>query len=278
MRIRVAHISLQFSDSDKQHTQDIEKIFDRAQDRRYAWIMGTEAGPGADNSGKELLRVGKKTGYKMVVPSQKAGPGHYADTWIGVREDLVTGGWKPGFERVIPSSGELYEAQGLSRDLQPRWGPKGPVTVKFDSTSELGEINLAAAHYLTQARDPKHAVVHGVNHWEWNEKLADVIGEWAIKNGKGRALAFYSGDQNMMDNKNDQPQGDTFMGGPLTSMADELKAWQNTGHGPIDVIASYDADGRVEAKNFVVLDDREFHLHTDHFLCEGIYSVKPLKN
>jgi hypothetical protein len=63
----------------------------------------------------------------------------------------------------------------------------------------------------------------------------------------------------------------------MTSLADELKAWQNTGHGSIDVIASYDQDGRVKGKYWRVLDDSEFKLNTDHWLCEGGYEVRPVK-
>lgn len=279
MRIRVAHASLQFGDTNKQHTADITKIFERANARKYAWIMGTEAGPGANNTSDELVRIGEDHGYKMWVPSamvkHDAKEGSTTDCWIAVREDLVVSGWKTGFDVAIPGSAELYKEAGVTAKF-PRWGTKGLVHVQFKSRPELGVINLGCAHYLTGARDPEHATINKVNHWEWNQKLAGVIAKWAKTVGKGSALAFYSGDQNMADQRNDTPEGDSFMGGPLTSLADELKDWQNTGHGPIDVIASYNGDKRVVGQSFTVLDDREFPLNVDHFFLEGVFRVEPL--
>lgn len=277
MRIRVAHISLQFSDSNEQHHADIMRVFNRAKARNIAWVTGTEAGPGSGNTAKELVEISKRFGYKPWVPSQQSkGGGRSTDCWLAVREDLVNGKWNTGFLPAIPGSGELYDRAGVDEEF-PKWGPKGLVTVSFDSTEALGKISIGVAHYLTGARDPKSSTIHKVNHWEWNEKLAEVIGDWAATQAKGRALAFYAGDQNMADNRNDQPQGDTFFGEKLTSLADELKKWENTGHGPIDVIASYNKDGRVVGHSFNVLNDREFPLHTDHFYMEGTFSVTSLK-
>ena len=277
MRIRAAHISLQYSDTDKQQTADIEKLFRRARDRKYAWITGTEAGDGAGNMQDELLRVGGDSDYRMWVPGDKReGPGSSTDCWIAVRKDLITGDWKKGYEPVIPGSAQLYKEMGKDPDLNPRWGPKGLVWVGFDSLPQIGRVNIAAAHYLTKARHPG-ATTQGVNHWEWNKKLGQKVGEWGDEVAKGSSLAFYGGDQNMSDAANTQPQGDTFFGAPWTSVGDELKKWANTGHGPIDVIATYNKDGRVKALNTNVLDDREFSLHTDHFLVEALLQVEPLK-
>lgn len=280
MRVRVAHTSLQFSDNDKQTTHDIEKIFDRSVARKTAWLTGTEAGSGAGNTGRELVRIGRNHGYKMWVPSnQKSGPGSSTDCWIAVREDLVDkGSWKSGYLDAIKGSQQLYESLGKDGDLNPRWGPKGLVHVQFKSTrSGLGVVNIGAAHYLTKARSPKSPKIHGVDHWEQNKKLTDVIGKWSREEGQGNALVFYGGDQNMADNKNKEPQGDTFMGEPLTSMWDEVKFWENTGHGNIDVIASYDKDGRVKALHINAFNDKQFFLHGDHFYIEGVFNVEPLK-
>lgn len=278
MRVRVAHVSMQFGDSDAQHTADVTKLFDRAVRRRVGWITGTEAGPGSGNTGKELIRIAKEHGYRPWVPSEQAkAHGRSTDCWIAVREDLITGNWKRGYIGAIPGSSQLYEENGFDPDSNPRWGPKGLVTVSFDCDALQGRVNIGATHYLTGARGPGSPVVKGVDHWEWNNKLAEVIGDWVREVGKGKALAFYAGDQNMADSKNAEPQGDTFFGEPLTSLADELKNWQNTGHGPIDVIASYNRDGRVSGLKFEVLDDREFFLNTDHFYLEGVFNVEPLK-
>jgi hypothetical protein len=273
MRIRVAHASLQFSDTDKQHTADIEKIFDRAVARRYAWVMGTEAGPGAGNMSSELVRIGGEHEYRMWVPSnQKQGAGKSTDCWIAVRKDLVKGGWKTGYVPVIPGSQELYKREGLDPDLNPRWGPKGLVTAEFDSLPELGAINLAVAHHLTKGQqDDKSSVIHGVDHHAWNLKLDIALGKWLGEQARGTALGFGSADRNASDRRNPANIPGT------TTMADELKKWQNTGHGDIDWIFSVNKDGRVKASNFTVLDDREFPLATDHFFCEGVFAVEALK-
>lgn len=267
MLIRTAHASLQFSDPDKQHTHDVEKIFDRAVNRRYAWITGTEAGPGAGNTGEELLRVGKEAGYKMWVPSEQTETGirQFTDCWLAVRKDLIKeGSWRRGFDPVIPGS-EKLKREGANIPSGKRWAPKGLVRASWDSTVPIGPIGLGVAHYLTDARTPDSP------YWKYNEALSEQIQEWAVEAARGVSLAFYNGDQNMNDRKSD-----TFMGGDMESMADELKRWQNTGHGPIDVMASCDRDKRVRAKNFKVLDDSEFKLFTDHFFCEGTYAVDPL--
>lgn len=273
MRIRVAHVSLQFSDNDKQHTADVEKIFARAADRRYAWVMGTETGPGAGNTGKELLRVGKAHDYRMYVPSEQSkGNGRATDCWIAVRKDLVVSGWKTGFEPVIPGSQELYKDQKPEPKF-PRWGPKGIVTAEFKSIPALGDINLAVAHHLTKGQqDNKTSVIHGVDHHEWNEKLDNAIGKWLADEAKGSALGFASMDRNASDRRNPANIPGT------TTLGDELKKWQNTGHGDIDWILSVNKDGRVHGANLTVLDDRAFSLNTDHFFVEGVFRVDPLKH
>lgn len=273
MRLRVAHASLQFSDNDKQHTSDITRIFDRAVARKYAWVIGTEAGPGSGNTGEELLRIGKDADYRLWVPSQQAkGNGRATDCWIAVRKDLVLGGWKTGYVPVIPGSQELYKAEGLDPDLNPRWGPKGIVTAEFNSLPELGAINLAGAHHLTKGQQPNQtSVIHGVNHHEWNRKLDIELGKWLDEQAKGSALGFGSVDRNASDRRNPANIPGT------TTMADELKKWQNTGHGDIDWIFSVNKDGRVKASNFVVLDDKEFPLSGDHYFLEGVFMVEALK-
>lgn len=277
VRLDVAHTSLQFSDKPAQHTADIEKIFGRAQERKVAWVTGTESGPGANNTSDELVRLGAAHGYRMWVPSaQKHGkPGWATDAWIAVRADLVTGGWETGFHGVIPGSAELYKAAGVDPTGKPKWGPKGLVDVSFQA-GDLGHLNVGAGHYLTKGHHPG-AVVAGIDHWAWNQKLGLYIGEWAKKVGAGKALAFYGGDQNMVDSRDDAPEGDSFFGQPLTSVFDELKNHESTGHGAIDVIASYDADGRVKAAYARALDDKEFALNTDHFLVEAGFDVTSLK-
>lgn len=273
MRIRLAHASLQFSDGDKQHTADIEKIFDRCVSRRVAMIGGTEAGPGSRNTGEELLRVAREHGYKPWVPSEQAnGNGRATDCWLAVRNDLIVGDWERGYIPVIPGSSELYKRQGLDPDLNPRWGPKGIVYASFKSIPQLGRLSLGVGHHLTQGQRPgPKSVIHGVDHYDWNEKLDDAFAEWMAKSGRGPALTFATMDRNASDRRSPANIEGT------TTLADELKKWQNTGHGDIDWILSLNKDGRVKGVDFQVLDDKEFPLATDHFYLEGTFSVEPLK-
>lgn len=273
MKVRVGHMPLEFGDSPAQHTHDLEKIFAHAVSRRWAWITGTEAGPGANNTSSELLRIGRAHGYKMWVPSAQGGRGNSTDCWIAVRKDLVNGEWAQDFKPVIPGSTQLYKAEGLANpsNIKPKWGPKGLVTVHFHN-DKIGDVNICAGHPLTKGQnDGPRAVIHGVNHYEWNTKFQQAVGAWGREAGKGSALAFYGGDQNDPDRDND-----TFRGQPFTSAADETNKVQNTGHGAIDVIASFNGDGRVKAINWDVLDDSEFQLFVDHWLCEAVFEVQAL--
>lgn len=271
MRVRTAHISLQYTDGDRQTTRDIERIFDRAVDRRHAWVTGTESGPGAGNTGAELVRISREHGYRPWVPEhQGRGIAQNTDCWVAVRQDLISGNFDRGYRHVFDGSAQLeddFDRQGR------QWGPKGLVHVGFDTTHPgLGRVSVGVAHYLTGGREK------GTPFWDHNRLLGAEITDWARQEGKGPALVFYAGDQNMDDSKNEQPQGDTFFGGPLTSTWDELEKWENTGHGNIDVIASYNRDGRVTAMRTNALNDKEFPLNTDHFLVEAEFSVEPLKN
>lgn len=278
MRVRVAHVSLQHSDTNRQISHDVEKVFERLEKKRVAWITGTESGPNAGNMGEELVKNAREAGYRPWVPSvQSDGRGQHSDCWLAVRKDLVVGDWDAGFIKAFGGSQELYRQRGINPDETPRWGPKGLVYVGFNSVPKLGRVNIGVAHYLNKAQHPNHSTVNRVNRWELNEDLAGVVGDWARRVASGRGLAFYAGDQNMNDSKNRTPQGDTFFGEKFTSLADELKRWQNTGHGPIDVIASYDKDGRVKGRDFDVYGDKEFFLHSDHFYMEGTFQVDPLK-
>lgn len=271
MRIRVGHISLQFNDSSRQHTHDIEKVFDRAVKRRLAWVMGTESGIGAGNTSRELARIGKAHGYRTHIPSLRDAPGRNTDCWIAVRSDLVKSGWKPGYVPVIPGSRELYKDIKPDPPEFPKWGPKGLVTVEFNSIPELGAINLLATHHLTKgATKGRESVIHGVDHYAWNQRMDRAISKWVAEQAKGTALVFGSMDRNASDRRTDSIEG-------TTTLADELKKWQNTGHGDIDWIFSANRDTRVTGHNFTVLDDREFKLYTDHWYLEGVFKVEPLK-
>lgn len=268
--VKAMHASLQFSDTPKQQDEDIRDLFERARAREVWFVTGTEAGPGAGPTGELLLRYGKAADFKVWVPSEGRGAGSTTDCWVAVNADRIKKGtWKTGYEPAIPGSKALYKQAGLS-DGVPRWGPKGVIWASFENT-DIGRVSVAAAHYLTKGASPKGQPIRGVNHYEWNKKLAKAIGDWAREHGKGKSLAFYGGDQNVQDRAND-----TFFGQPLMSTWDELKKWDSTGHGTIDVIASYNADTRVKAQATRALDDKKFFQHSDHFVIEAEFKVTRL--
>lgn len=233
---------LQFSDTDKQMAADVDTLFGRGKHI----LAGTEAGGVKSRPLPKLLAdAADKHGYRLHI-----GRGD----WVAVSRDLADGGWEAGYEPVL----ESYEGAGKHTDRGIPW-------LGFD-TRDLGRITVGAGHYLTNGRVP------GDPNYELNTRYADAIGDWSKEHGKGSDIVLYLGDQNIPDRTYD-----TFRGHPLTSCWDELEKWENTGHGNIDVIASYDRDGRVEALDCRALDDKELHLHTDHFVTEAEYRVHHLE-
>lgn len=244
LRVNVAHASLQFSDTTEQKAADVEAVFDRADARDAWWVTGTEAGE-QPLSGL-VARAAKRHGFRVF---------RNRGNWIAVRRSRITPGskWRTGVVFVADKD----DVAGKGHDSAFPW-------VKFDNP-DLGTIAVAAGHYPTKGQRP------GSPNYDVNVLYAGKVSAWARRHGKGRALAFYQGDQNIPDR-----ELDTFHGGPLTSLGDELGKWPNTGHGPIDVLASYDGDGRVKGRAYRVLDDKRLPLHTDHYYIEGTYDVRVL--
>lgn len=249
-RLRLGHVSMQFSDTPEQMRQDVAAVFARAKERDYAWLTGTEAGAGADPLDKLLRAAAKAAGYRYFRPRR-------TDAWIAVREDLIAGGWRTYYAKVIDGEAGKFT-------------DKGPVEVAFD-TPDLGRITILAGHYLTKGRPNPRDPQYG-RYTAENQSLAHAIGERGRLGAKGSGLAFYGGDQNIDDRRDD-----TFFGAPFTTAWDELGRWENTGHGPIDVIASWDGDGRVKAVDVDAFPDSEVMLHTDHYLIEAAYDVRVLR-
>lgn len=242
--LKMAHASMQFSDTDAQMEADAVALFARARRKGWGWLTGTEAGGEKAKPLPRLLRrEARENGYTFHIERS---------VWAAVSEDLATteptSSWHPA----------IRASEGNHTHME-----RGVLAVEFPT--ELGRISVGVSHYLTQGRRP------GDPNYALNTRLARAIGDWAMEAGAGKGLAFYHGDQNIVDRTDD-----TFRGEPLTSLWDELSKWRNTGHGNIDVIATYDADARVEAKAIRALDDERFKLNTDHFLVEGAVTVKAL--
>ena len=207
------------------------------------WVTGTEAG--SEDMRDALKTAAKDNGYNFTVKS---------DVWIAVQKTWIQGrSWDTGFIKILDAN------SGSQRS-----NARGILWVEFDTESH-GTFSVAVSHFMTHGSKP------GDEYYAANGKLTRAIGEWGKVHGAGRKVCFFAGDVNTQDRTND-----VFRGAPFTTLADELKDWQNTGHGSIDVIASYDADNRVKGTSWKVFDDKEFPLYADHFACEGGFEVRPV--
>lgn len=244
-RLRLAHISLQFNDSARQKTGDLEKLFRRAKRKNWAWVTGTEAGGGSGVLLTYLPHIARQNGYRFYRPPM-------TDSWVAVRENLIDGDWETYWDLVIPGVAKQYTSKGVG-------------AVKF-LNNQLGMLCIIFCHLQTRGKNP------GDPRYDQNWKLNKAIGAYALEAGKGTDLVFYGGDQNIVDRTHD-----TFMGEPLVSAWDELTKYQNTGHGNIDVLAKLKKDRRTEIQWIHALSDKKFFLHTDHFLVEAVYRIKKLR-
>ena len=244
--VDVMHTSMQFSDSTAQKQEDAKRIFARAEKRKLAWVTGTEAGMGASGDLRAALaKESKAAGYKFFVKS---------DVWIAVNKEIITpNSWADGFIKTLDAN-----------TGSQRFSDRGLLWAEF-LWKPVGSVSIGVSHYMTHGRKPSD------EYFGANTKLTRAIGQWGKVHGAGRRLCFFQGDTNIPDRSDD-----VFRGQPFTTLADELKQWENTGHGSIDVIASYDQDSRVKGKYWRALDDKEFPLHTDHFAVEGGFEVRTL--
>jgi GH25 family lysozyme M1 (1,4-beta-N-acetylmuramidase) len=245
VKIKAIQASMQFGDSTPQQTHDINAIFSRGADI----ITGSEAGPGAGKQTAILHAAANRYHYTIYLPDG-------TDCWVAVKDELVDGGWRHGFTKT--------SGTGKQEGDPHHYAAKGLVWVSFHN-KQLGRVSVGTAHYLTRDKDPGDPG----HHRQENKQIANAIGDFAIKEGAGKGLVFVGADTNMVDK-----QDDVFFGEPLTTLWDELDTYENTGHGNIDVLASYDRDGRVVGKQVKALDDKELFLHMDHFLVEGTYTVE----
>lgn len=246
--LRMQHTSLQFSDSPAQQRQDVHDLF--AQGTGFPIKTGTEA---ASDGGKN-----KNFDFVKEFAAEFDHVVHFArDNWIAVDRAIIKKGSVQRGSLFILDN-DFFVGHGHDRVL---------CTLEFDHIEPgVGHLAIGAIHYATKGGSPADP------NWDANKTTAQRLGKWMAKEGAGTNLSFLNGDFNMNDKKTDWA-----FGGNFTSMADELKKWQNTGHGPIDGFCSYDRDGRVKAKSFNVLDDKEMFQHSDHYVCRGVWEIRHLK-
>jgi hypothetical protein len=241
----VMHCSMQFSDSTKAKQADAKKIFERVSSKNKAWVSGTEAGLGASADLRRALESqAKANNYRFKAQS---------DVWIAVDRDRITPKtWKTGWIKTLESG---TGSQNFS--------DRGILWAQWEDKELKAQVSVGVSHYMTHGRTPKE------EYYSANTRLTRAIAAWGKQHGEGAQLCFFAADANIPDRTMD-----VFRGAPFTTLGDELKKWENTGHGTIDIIASYDADGRVKGKYWRVLDDREFPLATDHYAVEGGFVVR----
>lgn len=235
---------LQYSDNKSQQQRDALQVFSKG--KQFPIKFGTESGPETDLH--DFLRRFAQD-FEHVL--------HFArGNWIAVDRSII--------QKGSVKRGQIFSVDNAKIDghMHDRVIP----TLAFTHIDpRIGRIALAGTQYARRGRtlvQPNSDV---------NHKIADDIGEWMRSAGSKSAMAFLAGDFNMLDNVKKQ---DWAFGNEFTSIADQLKKYQNTGHGPIDGFCSYNRDRRVTAKWHKVLDDRESPRFSDHYVSQCAWNVK----
>jgi len=245
--VEVGHLSMQFSDSRRQWKIDAEKVFRQG----YDWVTGTEAGDDADY--RIVRQAARKHGYKIH---------RMRGNWVAVHKSLVKfGTYRRG--RAVVEEKEDFIGKGHDRSLV--WATFVHVT------PGVGKLSVIGSHYPTKGRpDAKNPI--GRRNLSTTRKMGREISKLMLELGDGAALAFYGGDQNMVDKNND-----TFAAGPVISCWDELEKWPLTApFGNYDLIARLVKDRRVKCLRARAYNDKDMFFHTDHFLIEAKYEIKLL--
>ena len=251
----IQHNSMQFSDSPDAHRHDAKVVFDTATDTKAWAVTGTESGDSRSNHDLRDFLVEEAHDHEFYIFAHKYGE------WVALNRRYLKG-FEHGYDGpYIKGSVGIDAAHGAHAPRGVTWVSASPI--KFN----LGLMSFGAAHYLTK---PSMAASHVTN-----EPLVRGIAAWGVRHGNGPGkIAIFCADTNM-----DDLHRDVFMGKPFTSISDELGKHPathgaNIAHGAkLDVIASYDFDGRVKAKSYTVWDDSKVKLYADHFMLHGVYSV-----
>lgn len=248
VRRTFGHLSGHVYDTVEHRKADFDKLFARG----YDIVTWTEA---ADIE-SQVSDLADKHGY--IVNQKGRGDGGAA-----IKRSLIKpGSLKRDFIHVIDSA-------PASGDPIPH-GSVDITWVEYDDVDLGRHVSVGGGvHALTKGRTPNQLPDSApVDHYAENTKLVHACGDWAVEQGKGSAIAFLAADSNMNDAK-----VDVFRGAPLTTCWDELDIHPNTGHGNIDVIASYDADKSVKWVRARAFTDAEAPFYSDHFLIEAVAEI-----
>lgn len=238
-KLKFAHCSMQYNDTDQQHASDINTLFGR----KYDVITGTEAGKGAGNMNVELRRAAEKYGYVISLHRNYG-------TWVAVKKTIVAKDARFSVRHAL--------------DGTAKYGAKGVVFAEWDMGPTFGKFAVASVHYVTRA-----GAGTVTRKAQLDLKYANAIEGW-VKALPDEFSAFVAGDFNLRDQPNDWFKGQI----PMATCWDDLKLWPNTGHGNIDGVARHKADARVRFTGARVLDDGDLFLNTDHFVVEVDVEVR----
>lgn len=250
MRITLAQISGEAFDSPRQHRSDARKQFDFFV-RHGVWAaMGTEAGATEKNHDYRDALILEAEKHDFYIFASKYGE------WVALNRRVLHD-FDHGYDGPFLAHGPGHSGRGVAwASATARDGKLGRLT--------FGELHALAPHNIEKGLS--------------NEPLWLGVADWGHTMGLGSDIVFVSGDSNDDDLKHD-----VFQGGPFTTIADELGKHPGT-HGknkqtgnPIDFIASYNKDKRVEGiPPYKVFDDSDLKLATDHFLLLANFEVGPL--
>lgn len=239
--LQLQHSSMQFSDTPAAQLADAEKVFTVGSDV----ITGTEAG--AEAFLRILRAAARMHGYTF----HASGRGE----WIAIRDGLG----------VVRREGMIPVLKGQRGPA--RLGGHAPRGIFWTEIEipHVGLVTSSTGHYLTKGRTLM--TFRGRE----NRRYIEALGAFALEHGRGSRLVFFGADTNMND------RTAQVVGPLLTTAWDELGLHPST-HGPhgspLDVIASYNHDGRVRCVHAEVLD--RLHLNTDHQTIVATYAIRPL--
>lgn len=234
LQLRLAQASQRFSVEPADALADFRRILSKGMDA----VGFTEA----SNFHPQLLRAAKEKHYHLVLPPD-------GDTAIAVHGDHeVTG---HDFHAVVPGVAGSHRLRGIQ-------------AVAFTPRDTQERVTFAEAHWLTHRSDD------GGQRLAITREMADVMREAA----GGSRLGFWAGDTNNPDRPSaTSPVDLALRKGELTSCWDELGRYPATfgEHHTLDVVGSYDPDGRVSCTGARVWAN----LHSDHRPLSATYHVRP---
>lgn len=235
--IKFRHLSLQFTDPAEQTKHDCNLIFD-------SWphvVTFTEAGKAQNPEARKYIEA-------------KVGAEYYTffdgyDGAIAVKKSLG---------RQIDHGYELV-LKGVAGDH-----PNVGIAWLTVDNPKLGRITVAVTHWIREMGKPaRHAK---------NVQISTSMAKLLAMKASGSALGFFAGDANQNDKTIDIMPGTDF-----TTVWDEQEVWPDTDTSEhtrtIDVIGTYDLDGRVDVVNARTLVSK---FYSDHKPVEAIINIDHL--